>query len=75
MPASESTRPPQGAPRSAARLRARRNARGLRAALAKVGESLAPSSAAITSRATVNEITAVIASQAIASEVTEVITE
>ena len=37
-PASESTRPPQGAPRSAARLRARRNARGLRAALAKVGE-------------------------------------
>jgi hypothetical protein len=40
-------------------LRARRNARGLRAALAKVGESLA----LLASCATVREITAVIAAR------------
>ena len=38
-PASESPRPPPGAPCSASRLRARRLARGLRAALLQVGES------------------------------------
>ena len=38
-PASRSTRPPPGAPCSASRLRARRLARGLRAALLQVGES------------------------------------
>ena len=56
-PASESTRPPPGAPRGAARLSARRRARGLRAALVQVGESLTLSTAVIASCSTVNELT------------------